>query len=108
MRREQRASLQVNRDIDRNRGQIDTHLVGNVLQIVAEAAADRETEELSCTMHSVALACPLLAPSGHRACAPRMSAFGGKADIKIWGLHVRSLPKASIGTPTGETSAQRL
>ena len=47
MCREQRASLQVNRDIDLNRGQIDTYLVGNVLQIVAEAAADRETEELS-------------------------------------------------------------
>ena len=51
--------------------------------------------------------CPLLALSGH-GLVRCMSAFGGKMDIGIEGLHVRSLPKADIGTPTGGTSAQRL
>ena len=42
--------------------------------------------------------CPLLAQSGHRLCAPHMSAFGGKADTSF-ALHMSAYdPKRTLAS----------
>jgi hypothetical protein len=47
LRGEERATLEGDHDIHLDRRQTDAHIMGDILQIVAEAAAYRETEQLA-------------------------------------------------------------